>query len=220
MQLKFIDWRAEYEGEQDHPAHLYHIQSRRGALDSWKERSRLKTLKAFAAHAGKNIHASKRYFSAPGYSLASPESAPAGLRPALAVLARLHASPEALAAGLRAAGRSAGAPADALHRPDLYYLDLSEGEAALYYYCAPTAELQFVRSAEAGQAVRWFPAAPPQGAEGLFLCTANLLRRQKLFGDRGYRIALLEAGPPERTAGRLCGSIRRPGGEADCGLLR
>ncbi|UUZ94711.1 hypothetical protein LJK87_09400 [Paenibacillus sp. P25] len=220
MQLKFIDWRAEYEGEQDHPAHLYHIQSRRGALDSWKERSRLKTLKAFAAHAGKNIHASKRYFSAPGYSLASPESAPAGLRPALAVLARLHASPEAPLLDYAPLEEALEPPADALHRPDLYYLDLSEGEAALYYYCAPTAELQFVRSAEAGQAVRWFPARS----------AARRRRAVPVYGESpappeavrrpGLPDRSAGGGSPERTAGRLCGSIRRPGGEADCGLLR
>lgn len=194
MQVKYIDWRSDHELEDERLGLMYHTNSNSYPQLEVLTRSRMKMLRKLFAQMNVEVTPAKRYFSTPSFGLQDRE---------------MQEHPfimELLVHLLELQGQSrpfldydplqelGGAKLDG---PEMYILSRSRlSNSYELFYCNP-AELVIQRVKEVDSSI-WTQLFNPDlvkgTAEGAVFVTANIKRSLKLFGERGYRLSLLEGG--------------------------
>lgn len=196
MQIKYIDWRSDQEVEEERLALTYHHNSNLHPQFDVLTRSRMKMLKKLFSQMNQTVTPAKRYFASQRYGMDAMDGRK---HPFLADLAagleRLQENwqPFKEFENLRELG-----PAHELDGPDLYFLSKNreDGQYQLFYCCPAEGFIELVK--ERVEADWWKSAFDSgidfTGGEGAIFITANIQRSMKLFGERGYRLSLLDAG--------------------------
>ncbi|QGG54430.1 hypothetical protein [Paenibacillus sp. B01] len=214
MQSKFIDWRADALAGEDSLSLTYHLNSSHYPQLEVLTRSRMKMLRKLFAQMNAPATPAKRYFSAPHSRLADdPEAETEGglndhpaLRRLLVRLRRLQpqTAPFADFGPLEELGGAA------LDSPELYILSRSSATKRLeLFYFHPHGDcLQELGAPDEERCSALFdPAVNAGPLQGAIFVAANLHRSLQLFGERGYRLSLLEGGRiTERLAACSAGS--------------
>ncbi|MFC4098457.1 nitroreductase family protein [Paenibacillus xanthanilyticus] len=206
MQMKFVDWRSDREVEEERLALTYHANSNHYPQLDVLTRTRMKMLNRLFAQMNAEATPAKRYFAAARHaSSASLMDHPL----AASMLERLErlqreALPFLDFDRFREAG---GARLDA---PEMYIVSRSTDTGRFeLFYCNPFESiLERVKAVEDRQVTALFdPDYAAQAARGAVFVTANINRSLKLFGERGYRLSLLEGGRlTERLAAGTAGT--------------
>lgn len=194
MQVKYMDWRSEHELEDERLALLYHANSNLHPQLEVLTRSRMKMLKQLFAQMNVEVTPAKRYFASPSFGLHKSELAEHPfIMKLLGHLQELQGQSRPFLdyEPLKELG---GAKLDG---PELYILSRSPANGSYeLFYCNPAEMVvQRVKEADSGIWNRLFNSELVQGtAEAAVFVTANINRSIKLFGERGYRLSLLEGG--------------------------
>ncbi|QJC50426.1 hypothetical protein HGI30_01670 [Paenibacillus albicereus] len=201
MQSKFIDWRADALAGEESLSLTYHLNSSHYPQLEVLTRSRMKMLRKLFAQMNAPATPAKRYFSAPRAALGDdPEaaaedrlSAHPSLRRLLWRLRRMQpeAQPFADFGPLEELGGAA------LDSPELYILSRSSATNRLeLFYFHPHGDcLQELGAPDEERCSALFdPAVSAGPLQGAIFVAANLHRSLQLFGERGYRLSLLEGG--------------------------
>lgn len=206
MQMKFIDWRSDREVEEERLALTYHANSNHYPQLDVLTRTRMKMLKQLFAQMNAEATPAKRYYAA------ARHSSSASLRDhplAVSMLERLERLQRESLPFLDF-NRFKEAGGARLDSPELYILSCSRATGGFeLFYCNPFEPLlERVKTVEGEQASALFdPAFAPHAAGGAVFVTANINRSLKLFGERGYRLSLLEGGRlTERLAAAAAGT--------------
>ncbi|MFB9325020.1 hypothetical protein ACFFSY_03675 [Paenibacillus aurantiacus] len=206
MQMKFIDWRSDHEVEEDRLALTYHANSNHYPQLDVLTRTRMKMLKRLFTQMNIETTSAKRYFAAarhPSSDTLRDHPLAAAILERLACLQR-EAVPFLDFELFREAG---GAKLDS---PEVYVVSRSRDTGGFeLFYCNPFESLlERVKTVESDRVSALFdPAYVSQPARGAVFVTANINRSLKLFGERGYRLSLLEGGRlTERLAAGMAGT--------------
>lgn len=210
MQIKYMDWQSDQDFEGEHLAMTYHLNSNHYPQLDVLTRSRMKMLKNLFMQMNQAVTPAKRYFAAERFKADElyHEGHP--------YIAELLASLEKLQRttvpfwdfeSLKNLG-----PTDKLDALDLYFLSKSQtsGSYVLFYYSPAEKFVEYVKEEEGP---RWWNKTFDKSLEfrdgdlALFI-TANINRTIRLFGERGYRLCMLEGG---RMTERLVRSSQESG---------
>ncbi|AZS13541.1 hypothetical protein [Paenibacillus lutimineralis] len=210
MQIKYMDWQSDQDFEGEYLAMTYHLNSNHYQQLDVLTRSRMKMLKNLFMQMNQAVTPAKRYFAAERFKADElyHEGHP--------YIAELLASLEKLQRttvpfwdfeSLKNLG-----PTDKLDALDLYFLSKSQtsGSYVLFYYSPAEKFVEYVKEEEGA---RWWNKTFDKSLEfrdgdlALFI-TANINRTIRLFGERGYRLCMLEGG---RMTERLVRSSQESG---------
>ncbi|SDS66199.1 hypothetical protein SAMN05444162_1963 [Paenibacillaceae bacterium GAS479] len=213
MQSKFIDWRADVHAEEDRLSLTYHLNSSHYPQLDVLTRSRMKMLRKLFAQMSAPVTPAKSYYAVPRYKLPNggaeePELfGPAARELSQASGLSAHPAVKKLLGRLRETQPESQPFADfgaleelggaALDSPELYMLSRSQatGGLELLYFHPHGDCLQSLGSiAEERSSTLFDPSIAPAPLEGAVFIAANLRRTLQLFGERGYRLSLLEGG--------------------------
>ncbi|MNZ28619.1 hypothetical protein D3C78_458480 [compost metagenome] len=196
MQVKYIDWRSDQEVDEERLALTYHHNSNLYPQFDVLTRSRMKMLKRLFSQMNQAVTPAKRYFASQRYTIDSMDRKS---HPFIAELAaRLDQLYETYQPFKDFESLKELGAAQQLDGSDIYFL--SKNQISTQYelfYCSPAqgyAEL-VKEDVEAG----WWKTTFDSGinfqyGDGAIFITANINRSMKLFGERGYRLSLLEGG--------------------------
>jgi hypothetical protein len=194
MQVKFIDWRSDQDIEEDRLALTYHINSNHYPQMDVLTRSRMKMLKNLFAQMNVEVTPAKRYFSSPTYGLHTQELTD---HPFIMELLDQFASLQAQAKPFLDFKPMKEFSREQLDGPEMYVLSRNKtsGMYDLFYFSILKLEVERVKEAEPDVWEKLFDPNLVQhvGAGAVFI-TANIHRSIILFGERGYRLSLLEGG--------------------------
>ncbi|WP_342437681.1 hypothetical protein NSS79_33150 [Paenibacillus sp. FSL L8-0436] len=194
MQVKSMDWRSEHELEEERLALKYHSNSNVNPQLEVLTRSRMKMLNQLFAQRNVEVKPAKRYFSSPSVGLRKGELAEHPFMMKLLVHLQelqVQSRPFLDYEPLRELG---GAKLDG---PELYIFSRSpvSGRHELFYCNPAEMVVQRVKETDPGIWNRLFHSDQIQGtAEAAVFVTAKIQSSMKLFGERGYRLSLLEGG--------------------------
>ncbi|KOR87863.1 hypothetical protein [Paenibacillus solani] len=196
MQIKYMDWRSDQEVEEERLALTYHHNSNLYPQFDVLTRSRMKMLKRLFSQMNQTVTPAKRYYASPRYSMKKLDRKE---HPFIANLAnRLdelqeNVKPYKDFESLRELGA-----AHSLDSPDIYLLSKNRISQELeLFYCSPAeGYIEFVKGPidPNWHEAAFDPGMGVQEGDGAVFITANLHRSMKLFGERGYRLSLLEGG--------------------------
>ncbi|OXM14794.1 hypothetical protein [Paenibacillus herberti] len=216
MQSKFIDWRADVHAEEDRLSLTYPLNSSHYPQLDVLTRSRMKMLRKLFAQMSAPVTPAKRYYAAPRYKLPGGGAEEPGLfgpaagepsQTSSASGLSAHPAVKELLGRLRETQPQSQSFADsgpleelggaALDSPELYVLSRSgaTGGLELLYFHPHGDCLQSLGPIEEERSSALFdPSVAPAPLEGAMFIAANLRRTLQLFGERGYRLSLLEGG--------------------------
>lgn len=196
MPIKYMDWRSDQDMNDEHLAMTYHQNSNHYPQLEVLTRARMKMLRNLFTQMNGAVTPAKRYFGAEriGLEKIDPQKHPVMVK---------------LAAGI-SQGRNSRLPfwdyghlqqwgtAEQLDSLDLYFVSKNRvsGRYEIFYCCPSGQFVDYVKEeADSGWGQALFPTDLDvrDGAFAVFI-TANLQRSNRLFGERGYRLSLLEGG--------------------------
>lgn len=196
MQIKYLDWRSDQEVEEERLALTYHHNSNMYPQFDVLTRSRMKMLKRLFSQMNQTVTPAKRYYATLRYRMNTLDRSQ---HPFIAKLAEKldelqeNVQPYKDFESLRELGA-----AHSLDSPDIYLLSRNRlTQEFELFYCSPAEG--YIELVKGSIDPNWHEAAfhPGTGVQdddGAVFVTANLQRSMKLFGERGYRLSLLEGG--------------------------
>lgn len=208
MQVKYMDWRSDRELEEERLALMYHANSNHYPQLEVLTRSRMKMLKALFSQMKVEVTPAKRYFASSSFGLQDREITDHPF--IMKLLTRLvelqgQSKPFLDFDPLKEMGGFK------LDGPEMYILskNYTSGKFELFYCHPLELVVQRVKEVEPGVWDQLFNSDLVQkSGEGAVFVTANINRSIKLFGERGYRLSLLEGG---RLTERLSQCTSRSG---------
>lgn len=196
MQIKYMDWRSDQALEEEHLAVTYHLNSNHYPQLDVLTRSRMKMLRNLFMQMNQAVTPVKRYYASERFrNDALHQEGYPHMAEIIAGLEKLQRTtvPFWDYESLKNLG-----PADKLDALDLYFISKGQtnGSYELFYYSPAEKFVEYVKEVEDPH---WWNKTYDPGLEfrdgdlALFI-TANISRSIKLFGERGYRLMMLEGG--------------------------
>jgi len=194
MQVKFIDWRSDQDVEEERLALTYHTNSNQYQQMDVLTRSRMKMLKNLFTQMNVDVTPAKRYFSSPRYGLHTQKLTDHPF--IVELLKRLTSLQEQAKPFLdfEPIKEFSGEQPDG---PEIYVLSRNQtsGMYELFYCSILKLEVERVKVVVPEVWDSLFDLKLVQSTgEGAVFITANIQRSIKLFGERGYRLSLLDGG--------------------------
>ncbi|NQX47558.1 hypothetical protein HQN87_19670 [Paenibacillus tritici] len=203
--LNLINWRTDFEKNQDNLGSLYHHNSFTSKLSPQLYKARFKAFKNFFLKLGGNLQISGHCYSAPAVPLLSREG---GITAGEQVLLNFY---HLVQSGKKGEYSDFTPFVEELNvRPvqlddmDIYFIPVGTngGLEQVYYFNQEHAVLEQIKTIRDTDISLMFPpqilscleSEDSKQLKGIYVCVANLYRIQMLFGERGYRNALLRAG--------------------------
>lgn len=210
MQIKYMDWQSDQDFRGEHLAMTYHLNSNHHPQLDVLTRSRMKMLKNLFMQMNQAVTPAKRYFAAERFK--ADELYHEGHPYIAELLARLEKLQRTTVPFWDFESLKNLGPTDKLDALDLYFLSKSQasGSYVLFYYSPAEKFVEYVKEEEGS---RWWNKTFDKSLEfrdgdlALFI-TANINRTIRLFGERGYRLCMLEGG---RLTERLVCSSQESG---------
>lgn len=201
MHLKYVDWRhIDKREDRNSLAFTYHLNSAQYPHLEVMTRSRMKMLRALFARMNQEITANKRYFSTECWPLHATEMSQYPIVQSLfSTLSEQHDNACLFYDYKLIQELGKVEELDTLH---IYTLARSiKNEYALLHVNLEGERVEKVKRWEDCPWHDMWSIPLDEEPEAIVMFTCNIQRKVRLFGDRGYRLGLLEAG---RWTEKLC----------------
>lgn len=203
--LNLINWCADFEKNQDNLGSLYHYNSVTSKLSPQLYKARFKAFKNFFLKLGGNLQVSRHCYSAPAVPLLSREGElTAGEQVLLNFYHLVQSGKQGGYSDFTPFVKELHVKPGQLDDMDIYFIPVGTngGLEQVHYFNQENATLEQIKTIRDADISLMFPphilscieSEAHTQLKGIYVCAANLYRIQKLFGERGYRNALLRAG--------------------------